>query len=83
MESVTAGSETGILSQFRWTVYPLRVLLYRWLNCLQMYLDAAEQEREKYMQEMAVYKQSEAYRQFNEKQKKKQKTEPIDEVMEN
>lgn len=40
----------------------------------QMYLDAAEQEREKYMQEMAAYKQTEAYRQFNEhKQKKKAK----------
>lgn len=40
-----------------------------------MYLDAAEQEREKYIQEMAAYKQTEAYRQFNEhKQKKKMKT---------
>lgn len=40
-----------------------------------MYLDAAEQEREKYMQEMAAYKLTEAYKQFNEhKQKKKLKT---------
>lgn len=42
---------------------------------LQMYLDAAEQEREKYVQEMAAYKQTEAYRLFNEhKLKKKMKT---------
>lgn len=48
-----------------------------------MYLDAAEQEREKYMQEMAAYKQTEAYRQFNEhKQKKKMKTSMTDEVIE-
>lgn len=47
-----------------------------------MYLDAAEQEREKYMQEMAAYKQTEAYRQFNEhKQKKKAKTNLTEEVM--
>lgn len=40
-----------------------------------MYLDAAEQEREKYVQEMAAYKQTEAYRLFNEhKLKKKMKT---------
>lgn len=45
-----------------------------------MYLDAAEQEREKYMQEMAAYKQTEAYRQFNEhKQKKKLKTSNVTE----
>lgn len=47
-----------------------------------MYLDAAEQEREKYMQEMAVYKQTEAYRLFNEhKQKKKLKLSLTDEVI--
>ncbi len=46
-----------------------------------MYLDAAEQEREKYVQEMAAYKQTEAYRQFNEhKQKKKLKTVVTDDV---
>ena len=44
-------------------------------SILQGYLDAAEQEREKYLQEMAAYKQTEAYKQFNEhKQKKKVKT---------
>ncbi|XP_065209818.1 high mobility group protein 20A-like [Planococcus citri] len=46
----------------------------------QMYLDAAEQEREKYMQEMAAYKQTDAYKQFNEhKQKKKAKTNSTEE----
>ena len=41
----------------------------------QGYLEAAEQEKEKYLQEMAAYKQTEAYKQFNEhKQKKKSKT---------
>lgn len=51
---------------------------WRYLSTLclvfQGYLDAAEQEREKYLQEMAAYKQTEAYKQFNEhKQKKKSK----------
>lgn len=49
----------------------------------QHYLDAAEQEREKYVREMAAYKQTEAYRQFNEtKMKKKMKTSPHEDEFE-
>lgn len=36
---------------------------------LQQYLTAAEQDRERYAQELKAYKQSEAYRIFSEQQK--------------
>lgn len=48
---------------------------------LQQYLDAAEQDRERYLQELTAYKKTEAYRLFTQKQaSKKQKEESQDEV---
>lgn len=48
---------------------------------LQQYLDAAEQDRERYLQELTAYKKTEAYRLFTQKQaSKKQKEESQDDV---
>lgn len=48
---------------------------------LQQYLDAAELDRERYLQELTAYKKTEAYRLFTQKQaSKKQKEESQDEV---
>lgn len=56
-----------------------RILAAEWNQLPQdqkkQYLDAAEQEREKYLQELTAYKQTEAYRMLNEG-KKKMKMEP-------
>jgi len=38
----------------------------------QRYLDAAEQDKERYNREFSDYKQTEAYRLFNEKQSERQ-----------
>lgn len=47
----------------------------------QQYLDAAEQDRERYLQELTAYKKTEAYRLFTQKQaSKKQKEESQDDV---
>lgn len=41
-------------------------------KCLQHYLDASEQDKERYNREFSDYKQTEAYRLFNEKQTERQ-----------
>lgn len=66
---------TGNKYELYWFCCPNNLLLsIDPSSFVQMYLDAAEQEREKYVQELAAYKQTEAYRLFNEQQKKKMKT---------
>lgn len=42
---------------------------------LQHYLDAAEQDRERYMRELQAYKQTEAYKIFTQKQSEKKQRE--------
>lgn len=48
------------------------ILLIQWRECLQQYLDAAELDKERYNREFSDYKQTEAYRLFNEKQSERQ-----------
>lgn len=45
--------------------------IYVWSLFVQQYLLAAEQDRERYLQEVAAYKQSEAYKLFSEQQANK------------
>lgn len=56
-----------------------KVLAAEWSNLpsdqKQQYLDAAEQDKERYNKEFSDYKQTEAYRIFNEKQSEKQNSE--------
>lgn len=48
-------------------LYNILIKLY-----LQQYLEAAEQDKERYNREFSNYKQTEAYRLFNEKQSERQ-----------
>ncbi|XP_046662410.1 high mobility group protein 20A-like [Homalodisca vitripennis] len=57
-----------------------KLLAGEWMNLptdeKQQYLDAAEQDRERYLQELSAYKKTEAYRLFTQKQaNRKQKEE--------
>jgi hypothetical protein len=45
------------------------------VTCSQHYLDAAEQDRERYMRELQAYKQTEAYKIFTQKQSEKKQRE--------
>ncbi|KAK7792977.1 hypothetical protein R5R35_007620 [Gryllus longicercus] len=49
----------------------------------QLYLDAAEQDRERYMRELHAYKQTEAYRVFTQKQSQKKQRESHEKAAEN
>lgn len=69
MEHVATWSETGLLLFTISLLYKLK-LKKQWI--LQQYLDAAEQDKERYNREISDYKQTEAYRLFTEKQTEKQ-----------
>ncbi|XP_054257442.1 high mobility group protein 20A-like, partial [Macrosteles quadrilineatus] len=63
-----------------------KILAGEWSNLpaeeKQQYLDAADQDKERYNEEMNAYKKTEAYRLFTQKQaNKKQKEESQDEEM--
>lgn len=61
--------------------YELFYVLLKSCLYFQQYLDAAEQDRERYTQEMNAYKQTEAYKIFSQQQAgKKPKEELHDEV---
>ncbi|GLH00855.1 High mobility group protein DSP1 [Gryllus bimaculatus] len=49
----------------------------------QLYLDAAEQDRERYMRELHAYKQTEAYKVFTQKQSQKKQRESHEKAAEN
>lgn len=62
-----------------------KLLASEWSNLAaerkQSYLDAAEQDRERYAREYSAYKQTEAYKIFTQTQNEKKMKEPKDEPM--
>lgn len=60
--------------RYNYIIYHISVAI-TFGNCLQHYLDAAEQDRERYMRELQAYKQTEAYKIFTQKQSEKKQRE--------
>ena len=78
MEQSAYGSKTGLyffhsnfLEAILIKIFKINIFEY-FIKLLQQYLDAAEQDKERYNREIIDYKQTEAYRIFNEKQSEKQ-----------
>lgn len=65
MEYITNWSETGTYIRCILILIQYYIILY-YFYILKQYLDAAEQDKERYNREFSDYKQTEAYRLFSE-----------------